>query len=180
MMIPLTDTSMESPELTFVADPTEPALIDLRRRWQAWPKSGGLPGREQFEPADMPHLLPRIALVEFDRHGNPYRDYDVLFRYIGSRLGDDFQMSQQTRQHMSNFGSLIAQRWFPVYDRLRETRAPVVIQGVPYLLDKTYLRFEVVYLPLARGDATDPGRSTAQAEVAFALFGAHFSPNLEG
>jgi hypothetical protein len=177
----LNNPMMDTPELTFLAAPTEVILIDLLKRWQSWPKADGLPGREQFEPADMPHLLPHIALVEYDRHSNVYRDYNAFFRYIGTRLGDDFQMSQHTRRHMSDFGAQIAQRWFPVYDRLRSTRAPFAVQGVPYLLDKSYLRFEVLYLPLARGDATDPAQQqTAPAEVDFALFAAHFTPNLEG
>lgn len=169
------------PDLTFVAEPTDRKLVDLLTRWQSWPKAHGLPGREQFDPTEMPHLLPHLALVEYDRHANPYRPYDALFRYIGSRIGDDFRMSQHTRQYMSDFDAQVAERWFPVYDRLRSTRAPFAVQGVPVLLDKTYLRFEVLYLPLSRGDATKPEQQQAAEppEVAFALFAAHFSPNLE-
>jgi len=175
------DASPGFPELSFVAEPTERKLIDLLRRWQSWPTTDGLPGRDQFDPTDMPHLLPHLALVEYDSHENPYRPYDALFRYIGSRIGEDFRMSQHTRQYMSDFGSPIAERWFPVYDRLRSTRAPFAVQGIPVLLDKTYLRFEVLYLPLSRGNATKPEQqqATAAPEVAFALFAAHFSPNLE-
>lgn len=170
---------MESPELAFSESLAEPRLTELLARWQSWPKIDGIPGRDQFEPADIPHLLPDLVLAEYDRHGNPYRDYDTLFRYIGSRIGNDFSMTQSTRGHMSDFGADFADRWFPVFDRVRETRQPVMVQGVPYLIDKTYLRFEMVLLPLARGDATNRvDRPTGPAEVAFTLFAAHFSPNL--
>jgi hypothetical protein len=175
----LSNLLMESPALTFLAAPAEPKLAELLTRWHSWPKAGGLPGRDQFEPADMPHLLPDIILVEYDRHGNPYRDYDILFRYIGSRIGEAFSMAQNTRNHMSDFGPQFADRWFPVFDRVRDTRMPVTVQGVPYLIDKTYLRFEVTFLPLTRGDATDPAhRATDTTEVSFMLFAAHFGPNV--
>jgi hypothetical protein len=176
----LVDLLMETPELTLSTAPVEPKLAELLMRWQSWPAAGGLPGRDQFEPADMPHLLPDLVLVEYDRHGNPYRDYNILFRYIGSRVGDDFSMSQSTRSHITDFGPDFANRWFPVFDRLRETRIPVTVQGVPYLIDKTYLRFEMLFLPLARGDAANPAhQSSVQAEVAFALFATHVGPNLQ-
>ena len=177
----LSYASPDLPELTFVAEPGDRKLVDVLARWHAWPKANGLPGRAQFDPAEMPQLLPHLALVEYDAHANPHRPYDALFRYIGSRIGEDFRMSQHTRQYLSDFSAQIAERWFPVHDHLRHTRAPFAIQGVPVLLDKSYLRFEVVYLPLSRGDATSAAQqqATEPPEVAFALFAAHFSPNLE-
>ncbi|HVJ35989.1 MAG TPA: PAS domain-containing protein [Terriglobia bacterium] len=175
---------LESPSLTISATPTEGKLLELLAQWQAWPKQDGLPGRDQFEPADMPHLLPHLCLVEYDRHANPYRHYDVLFRYIGTRIGEDFNMSHSTRRHMSDFGASFAQRWYPVFDRVVTTRRPFAVHGVPYLIDKTYLRFELVFLPLMRGDAAMPAdasdRGGAPAKVSFALFGGIFGPNLAG
>lgn len=185
---------LESPSLSLSTAPTEPKLRELLTHWQNWPQTGGLPDRDQFEPADMPHLLPHLCLVEYDRHDNPFRDYDVLFRYIGTRIGEDFSMSNSTRSHMSDFGPTFAKRWFPVFDRLVETRRPVVVQGVPYLIDKTYLRFEILFLPLTRADRmqadaaptangptvnrTAASRTAVDAPVNFALFGAIFGPNL--
>ncbi|HVJ42268.1 MAG TPA: PAS domain-containing protein [Dongiaceae bacterium] len=173
---------LESPSLTISPTPTEAKLRELLGHWQAWPKQDGLPGRDQFEPADVPHLLPHLCLIEYDRHDNPYRPYDVLFRYIGTRIGEDFSMSHVTRGHMSDFGAVFAHRWYPVFDRVVETRQPFAVQGVPYLIDKTYLRFELVFLPLMRGDATAPRDTTdgsaGPAKVAFALFGGIFGPNL--
>ena|GEM_PF-3165316 len=169
---------LESPSLMICAAPIEAKLRELLQHWQNWPKRNGLPGRDQFEPADMPHLLPHLCLLEFDRHANPYRDYDALFRYIGTRIGEDFSMSNSTRTHMSDFGSTFSQRWFPVYDRVIKTRHPLVVQGVPYLIDKTYLRFELLFLPLTRGDATvKDGNSDDTAQVDFTLFGGIFGPN---
>jgi len=169
---------LESPSLMISSAPTEVKLLELLQHWQNWPKRNDLPGRDQFEPADMPHLLPHLCLLEFDRHANPYRDYDALFRYIGTRIGEDFNMSNSTRTHMSDFGSTFSQRWFPVYDRVIETRRPLVVQGIPYLIDKTYLRFELLFLPLTRGDAkVKDGNSDSTAQVDFTLFGGIFGPN---
>ncbi|HEX9449427.1 MAG TPA: PAS domain-containing protein [Dongiaceae bacterium] len=182
---------LESPELNFAAKPSVPKLCELLTIWQGWPKLGGvagsdvagrdvegsgLPSREQFEPADMPHLLPDIGLAEIDRHSNLYRDYDVLFRYIGSRIGEDFKMSQRTRQHLSDFGLQYAHRWFPVFDRLLATGLPVALQGVPYLIEKDYLRFEMVFLPLA-GSKVSPTDEIGPSTISFVLFAAHFRPN---
>jgi hypothetical protein len=170
---------MESPELNFAAEPSVPKLRELLSLWRGWPKlgdAGTLPSREQFEPADMPHLLPDIGLAEIDRHPNLYRDYDILFRYIGSRIGEDFKMSQRTRQHLSDFGLHFAHRWFPVFDRLLGTGLPVALQGVPYLIDKEYLRFEMVFLPLA-GSNVAAHDQIGQSTIAFILFAASFGPN---
>lgn len=177
------DPLEESPDLQIIAGPTIPKLIDLLALWQSWPKAidaqgRGLPGRGQFEPADIPHLLPDLCLIEYDRNSNPYRDYDALFRYIGSQIGDLFQMEQHTRQHMSNFGATYAPRWFRVFDHQRQTRAPFAVRGIPYLIDKTFLRFELLFLPLARDDARATTTDSGKTEVAFSIFVAHIEPNL--
>jgi hypothetical protein len=179
MMSAARNPLLESPSLTISATPDEAKLRELLQHWENWPKRDGLPGRDQFEPADMPHLLPHLCLMEFDRHANPYRDYDGFFRYIGTRIGEDFSMSSSTRTHMSDFGSAFSQRWFPVYDRVIESRRPLAVQGVPYLIDKTYLRFELLFLPLTRGDATaQDAASDKNAQVDFTLFGGIFGPNV--
>ena len=170
--------------LTVMAEPFDAKLIDLLRRWQSWPQVGGLPGRDCFDPTDMPHLLPQIILLEYDTNPNPYRDYDGLHRYIGTRVGEDFNMARRTRTHMSSGGQAFAERWFPVHDQLRQTRQPLAVQGIPYLVDKVYLRFEILYLPLARSLVARPvaaqpaaAEQSEPAEVAYALMAAHQGPD---
>jgi hypothetical protein len=58
-------------------------------------------------------------------------------------------------------------RWFPSFDRLRQDARPLAVRGKPYLVDKTYFRFELLYLPLARNT---PGDADA---VAFNLVCMH-------
>jgi hypothetical protein len=165
---------MIPPDLTVLAEPVDARLIALLRRWQAWPQVGGLPLRNCFDPTDMPHLLPQIILIEYDANPNPYRDYDALFRYIGTRIGEDFKQTRRTRDHMSNIGQAFAERWFPVHDHLRMTRQPLTIQGIPYLVDKVYQRFEILYLPLTRNDTP---ATTETATVGYALIAAHQGPD---
>ncbi|HEX9449426.1 MAG TPA: hypothetical protein VF920_15670, partial [Dongiaceae bacterium] len=77
------------------------------------------------------------------------------------------------RRHLSDLGAPFAPRWFTVYDRLRHTAQPLTVSGVPYLMNKTYLRFEILFLPLTAGPDE---RGTAHVD--FALYAAHFEPNL--
>ena len=173
MLPAIDDPFHESPILDLLTTPTVSFLGDLLAHWQAWSKAGGMPHRDRFDPVDFPRLLPDLSLIGIDRHANAYRDYDVLFRSIGTRLGQHFSMTGFTRRHLSDLGAPFAPRWFTVYDRLRHTAQPLTVSGVPYLMNKTYLRFEILLLPLTAGPDE---RGTAHVD--FALYAAHFEPNL--
>jgi hypothetical protein len=96
-----------------------------------------------------------MVLLEVAPHPNRTRDYDMLYRYIGSAVAETLQCEGLTGTYMSNLPGPFPDRWFPTFDRLRETAKPFVVCGKPYLVDKTYLRFELLYLPLARNAPAD-------------------------
>ena len=160
----------EDPSLTIVAEPAARELKGLLAAWRSWPKDGRLPRRALFDPVDFPRLLPWMLLYEFDQHPNRYRDYDMLFRYIGSALADTLQSRGLTGSYISDLPDPFPERWFPTFDRLRETAAPMAVRGKPYLVDKTYLKFEMLYLPLARNEPADAD------EVGFNLLCMHQEP----
>ena len=161
-VLPGSDTS-EDPNLTIADEPAATALREMLAAWRRWPKEGRLPRRSAFDPVDFPRLLPWMLLFEYEPRPNRYREYDMLLRYIGSSFGDTLQSQGLTGTYISALPDPFPERWFPSFDRLRQDAKPIAVRGKPYLVDKTYLQFELLYLPLARNAPGDAG------EVAFNL-----------
>lgn len=157
----------EDPHLTIAEQPAARELRELLATWRTWPRTGRVPRRATFDPVDYPRLLPWMLLFEFDRNPNRYRDYDMLYRYVGSALADTLQSEGLTGKHLSDLDDPFPERWFPGFDRLRNDAKPIAVRGKPYLVDKTYLQFEMLYLPLARNEPGDAD------EVAFNLICMH-------
>jgi hypothetical protein len=157
----------EDPNLTIAEAPTAPALRELLSAWQSWPKAGRLPRRDAFDPVGFPRHLSWLLLFEHTDHANRYRDYDLLYRYVGSAFAETLQSEGLTGTYLSALPDPFPERWFPTFDRLRESAKPFAVHGKPYLVDKTYLRFELLYLPLARNE---PAEADA---VGYCLIGMH-------
>jgi hypothetical protein len=145
----------EDPTLSIADLPTAPELQEMLTAWNSWPKDGRLPRRDAFDPVDFPRLLPWMLLFEIEARPNRHRDYDLLLRYIGTALGDTLQTQGLTGTYISDLPDPFPGRWFPSFDRLRQDARPLVVRGKPYLVDKTYLQFELLYLPLARNAPAD-------------------------
>ena len=146
----------EDPNLTIAEMPAAPELQEMLTAWHTWPKAGRLPRRAAFDPVDFPRLLPWMLLFEIDGHENRYRDYDLLYRYVGSAFAETLQSEGLTGTYISALPDPFPDRWFPSFDRLRQDAKPLAVRGKPYLIDKTYFRFELLYLPLARNAPADP------------------------
>jgi hypothetical protein len=157
----------EDPNLSIAEEPAARALREMLLVWRSWPRDGRLPRRNAFDPVDFPRLLPWMLLFEFEARPNRYRDYDLLYRYIGTAFGETLQSQGLTGTYLSALPEPFPQRWFPGFDRLRRDAKPIAARGKPYLLDKTYMQFELLYLPLARNAPADPD------EVAFNLVCMH-------
>jgi hypothetical protein len=145
----------EDPNLSIVEEPAARTLREMLAAWQAWPKDGRLPRRSAFDPVDFPRLLPWMLLFEVEARPNRHRDYDMLFRTVGSSFSETLQAAGLTGTYLSDLPDPYPERWFPGFDRLRDGRKPIAVRGKPYLLDKTYLQFELLYLPLARNAPAD-------------------------
>ena len=160
----------EDPNLSIAEMPAAAELQTLLTAWHTWPKDGRLPRRDRFDPVDFPRLLPWMMLFEFEPRANRIHDFDLLFRYVGSALADTLQSQGLTGTYLSALPDPFPQRWFPSFDRLRQNGTPFAVRGKPYLVDKTYLKFELLYLPLARNAPGDAD------EVAFNLTCMHREP----
>jgi len=157
----------EDPNLSIAETPAAPELQEMLVAWHRWPKDGRLPRRNAFDPVDFPRLLPWMLLFEFEPHANRHRDYDMLFRYIGTSLADTLQSQGLTGTYISALPDPFPERWFPSFDRLRREAKPLTVRGKPYLIGKTYWQFELLYLPFARNAPANAD------EVAFNLICMH-------
>src|SRR5260221_4000565 len=60
--------------------PCDERIVELYRYWLAiHPARGLIPGRQHFDPVDVPRLLPLLWLIEFQRH--PLR---FKYRLVGT------------------------------------------------------------------------------------------------
>ena len=59
--------------------PCDKRIAELHGYWHSIHPKGRLPGRQHFDPVDVPHVLPWIWLVEFERHPLRYR-----YRLVGT------------------------------------------------------------------------------------------------
>jgi hypothetical protein len=128
--------------------PPEPndKLAALERHWRAMHPPAGLPGRQHFDPIDVPSLLPWILLVDVAREPLRFR-----YRVIGTA-------------HVDTLGYNPTGRWFdeahPDFHQTTVCRefTEVATRGEPtyyrgpltFVATKGFLEIERLVLPLAR------------------------------
>jgi hypothetical protein len=117
----------------------------LYEYWCSITPPGRLPGRQHFDPLDVPTLLPNLWLVEV--HRNPLR---FFYRLVGSRI-EEFAGERLT-------GLWFAQRLSgPALQQVNmamqaviENREPSWRRGKPRIRwEKDHMTIERLYLPLA-------------------------------
>lgn len=123
-----------------------PKIDAIIRYWQSIQPPTGLPGRQHFDPRDIPELWRNIMMIDVAHDPLRFR-----FRLLGTTIidyaGED------------NTGKWFDERW-PDYDdtplrRIVEQRAPSWWRGPPQLRpEKHYFELERVRLPLARDGET--------------------------
>lgn len=124
-----------------------PKVRTLYEHWLSiHPGGGHLPGRRQFDPMAVGHLLPHIMLLDVE--GRPPR---FRYRVVGTRmvdaLGGDFTGRWLDEAHARSGGK----PQFPAYARVVEEGAPEWRRGPPHFasyIDKC-TGMERVFLPLA-------------------------------
>lgn len=129
---------------------THSDIRELYEYWQGISPSGKLPGRQHFDPINVPGLLPDITLIEVRR--NPKRFWN---RLVGSRIEE-------------YAGESLTGRWFAqrlsgknlrvVHENLNlvlGTKQPHWRRGRPRIRwEKELVDLERLYLPLARDGET--------------------------
>ncbi len=125
-----------------VPESCHPKIRALLDYWQSiHPESGGLPGRQHFDPVEIPELLANLWLIDVVRDPIRFR-----FRLIGTLVVD--------YAGEDNTGKWLYERW-PNFDdtgyvSVVESRQPSWARGPSrFRPEKEYYEIERVRLPLA-------------------------------
>lgn len=121
---------------------------DFYDHWQALSRQrGGIPFREDLDPADIPALLPNLFIVEKIRETGRF-----FFRLSGTRIRE-IMGSENTRHfldellHGDDLATVSA-----MFDQVLGQRVCIrSIEGLTYS-DRSHLRVEIVRLPLRAAD----------------------------
>lgn len=125
--------------------PKVKALVDY---WLSIHPESGLPGRQHFDPRDIPSLLSNVWLIDVVRSPLRFR-----FRLFGTRIVD--------YAGEDNTGKWVDEKWpdfdAEVFETVIETKQPSWSRGPSgFRPEKDYYELERVRLPLARdGEAVD-------------------------
>jgi len=143
---------MTNQDETLPLEASCPEIRALFTYWQTIHPDRGLPGRQHFDPLDVPSLLPHVWLI--DVHRSPWR---FRFRLAGTAIVD-FLGRENTgkwcEEVYEDFENTDAYRYML---NCAETGRPMYRTGK--LLsrpDRTYIRAQRLHLPLAAdGETTD-------------------------
>lgn len=127
--------------------PEDGVHATLYRLWLGKGKEGRLPGRKDFDPAEMPQLLPHLTLFDVEREPLRFR-----IRLVGTGI-------------VAAMGSDTTGRYLDELDRIEEverrarelveTREPFFMAGLPLTwTHRDYRTYAVLGLPLAADGET--------------------------
>lgn len=142
---------LSAPAETLLDQPLHPKIRSLTEYWLSIRPARGLPGRQHFEPLDVPSLLPNIWLVDVER-GPSLR---FRYRLIGTNVARAFEQ-EATGRYLddAHAGAHDSRIRLYVNDVVRD-RLPAWRVGRPTLWHlQDYLRLERIYLPMA-GDGEE-------------------------
>jgi len=129
-----------------------PRIARLYRYWLSiHPPAGGLPGRQHFDPVDVPELLPGIWLLDVQ-----HRPFRLRYRLVGTGIVEAVgrevtgQWLDQAHPHLRNDAT-----FFERYRRAAEQKRPEWRKGKPRIwAHRDFGEIENLLLPLARDGAT--------------------------
>jgi len=120
-----------------------PSITELHEYWLSRRAGRAMPSRADINPADIPHLLPAIALVDIELA--PFR---VRYRVVGTRLvqdmGHDFTGFYLDELRFDKPDELLA-----LYRRATQEKAPTFRSGTWRRPDGIVWGLETAILPLS-------------------------------
>lgn len=132
-------------------DQLHPIIRDLHAYWLKIHPATGLPGRQHFDPLDVPKLLGHIWLVDVDHAPLRFR-----YRLVGSKLveaGSPARAGARVEDCVTDEED--RKRVTGLFARTVTTRTPSWRKGPPTIHHSRYISsLEVVILPLARDGVT--------------------------
>ena len=121
-------------------------IMDVVNYWLSIHPGTGLPGRQHFDPAAIPHLLTNIRLL--DVVGRPPR---FCTRVMGTRLRDFYGMEHTGRWYDEIFPRFTQSGSHADLVATVETGRPSWRRGTPNLrYERDFVALERVLLPMAR------------------------------
>ena len=133
-----------------VPESCHPKIREIYDYWLSIHPAGRLPGRQHFDPVDIPSLLPNVYLIDVAPGGR-----DFTFRLMGTRaeafFGGNYTGQPVSRAYVSDHNSRTYADIAAMYrDRLpRWRRGPTF-----YVQNRELALVERLYLPLARDGST--------------------------
>ncbi|HLZ67992.1 MAG TPA: PAS domain-containing protein [Aliidongia sp.] len=130
-----------------------PELRELHSLWQRIRGDRRMPARCDFDPAEVPKLLPDMFLVDVLPNAPVEQRFRV--RLQGTAQVDYFGADWTGRFLHEMIDQASADRFCAVGDYVVVTRAPWMSTGDLYWVpEKPFYKFETLLLPLSEDDAT--------------------------
>jgi len=120
-------------------------LQDIYRHWLGMARGSGLPERSDFDPVDIPLLLPHIYLIDVVEDGADFR-YRIVGTHITESVGFDFT-GQLVSDFMRNNES---EDRVKDYTRCLETRQPNCKSGNLVDYGREHMQYERLLCPMTR------------------------------
>lgn len=128
----------------------DPKVRALFAYWQSIRPGDRLPGRQHFDPVDVPRLLPYLMLIDVAQPGPRLRN-----RLLGTKIVEYRGRDYTGRWFHDVFENFEATGLFAMYRRVVSTGRPVWHLGRPILHENAdYKTRELLCLPLARDGET--------------------------
>jgi hypothetical protein len=132
-----------------------PKIRRLFEYWRSIHPAAGLPGRQHFDPLDIPGLLPNLLLADVaDGAGAPPGSTDFTFRLMGTQLEAFFGGNFTGKPFVSAFIKARQSQTYIDMCRILEDRRPRWRRGLAsFVRNREHITTERLFLPLARDGA---------------------------
>lgn len=150
-MLPQNDVADAMPA-SFVGCPPadcDPKIREIYDYWRAIHPAEGLPGRQHFDPLDVPSLLPNIMLIDV-----PTETSDFAFRLLGTSVEYFFGGNLQGKPVVNAYTAGHESPAYQDVSGVHADREPRWWKGrARYVRNRDHLVAERIHLPLARDGA---------------------------
>lgn len=136
-------------------------LQQLLNYWRGKGSEGVLPSRKDIDPIEIPRLMPHVAMIDILRDPLDYR-----YRLSGTHLVEMIGHDRTGRRMREFFTAPAIEAAEQMLERLLSRRKPLAFEGRLYWIERDYLAFHALILPLAADGHT----------VDMAIMGVHFGP----
>jgi hypothetical protein len=140
---------MKEKAVGYVPQHCHPKIREIHDYWHSIHPLEGLPGRQHFDPVDIPSLLSNICLIEIPAEGPDFR-----FRLMGTKTVDFFGRDFTGKLLVSAYRKATESQAFTDLcgaredGRLRWWRGPA-----SYVANREFVIIERIFLPFANDGA---------------------------